>query len=71
MDVADTAETSAAAVPYHLDTPLFFVSWHPCVWHVGHGRGEANINKRSTDNKRGEQQVAIIPLTIGLLSDGR
>jgi len=44
-------QTSAAAVPYHLDTPLCFVSRHPCIWYAGHGRREKN--KRSTDSKRG------------------
>ena len=44
-------QTSAAAVPYHLDTPLSFVSRRPCIWYAGHGRREAN--KRSTDSKRG------------------
>jgi len=39
------------SVPYHLDTPLSFVSRHPCVWYAGHSRGEAN--KRLTDSKHG------------------
>jgi len=39
-------ETSA---PYHLDTPLTFVSRRPFVWYAGHSHGEAN--KRSTDSK--------------------
>ena len=30
-------ETSA---PYRLDTPLSFVSRHPCVWYAGHGHGD-------------------------------
>jgi len=41
------AETSA---PYHLDMPLSFVLWCPCICYVGHSRGEAN--KRSVDSKR-------------------
>ena len=39
-------ETSA---PYHLDTPLTFVSRRPFIWYAGHSHGEAN--KRSTDSK--------------------
>jgi len=46
-----TRETSAPAAPYHLDTPLSFVSRRLCVWYAGHDRGEAN--KWSTDSKRG------------------
>jgi len=41
---------SPLAVPYHLDTPLSFVSRHLCIWCVSHGRCEAN--KRSIDSKR-------------------
>jgi len=31
--------------------PLSFVSRRPCVWYVGHSRGEAN--EQLTDGKRG------------------
>ena len=37
--------------PCHLDTPVSFVSWRLCIWHAGHGRGEAN--KPSIDSKCG------------------
>jgi len=48
---ADAVVTPAATVPYHLDTPLSFVSPHPSVWYAGHGHGE--VNKQSTDSKPG------------------
>ena len=43
------AETSALTGPYHLDTPLSFVSQRPCIWYTGHGRSEAK--KRLTNSK--------------------
>jgi len=36
------AETSA---PYHLDTPLSFVSQHPCVLYEGHGHGKQSSDQ--------------------------
>ena len=61
------AETSASATPYHLDTPLSFVSRRPCVWYAGHGRSEA---KQAITDTSVERQVTIIRLTIDLLSGG-
>ena len=46
--------------PCHLDKPLAFVLRRPCIWHAGHGRGEATDRLIAST----EQQVTIIPLTI-------
>ena len=64
------AETSVPFASYRLDTPLSFVSQRrrPCVWYAGHGRREATSDRLIASAKR---PVTIIPLTIGLLSDGR
>ena len=64
------AETSVPFASYRLDTPLSFVSRRrrPCVWYAGHGRREATSDRLIAS---AERPVTSIPLTIGLLSDGR
>jgi len=56
------AEISATAVPYDLDTPLSFVSPHPCVWYADHGRVKQTSDRLIAT---AEQPVTIIVLTIG------